>query len=227
MPDHLFSFEAFRDEPGSPFYCAAGKTPEETWAEIVRCQTEALAEIVSATHDGPLPLEPLLIGGWHHRIFRTTFPRDAGRVRSKDPNGDWEEVYFGVKVGTSNTARVRTVKGAHPNRIFENLSRATVEFNDVTRAYLAGDVEVTLRTSTIACGRLYTKICLVHPFVDGNLRAAYSALQAGLRCLRLPMVEFPDPEEHDSALDTALRTDSRQSYGPLGSLIEGIIRSAA
>ena len=70
----LRSFDAFRDEPGSPFYCGAGKTPEETWAEIVGCQEATLATIVDSSQEARIVLDPFS----RHRLqlfFRYELPR--------------------------------------------------------------------------------------------------------------------------------------------------------
>lgn len=73
--------------------------------------------------------------------------------------------------------------------------------------------------------RVSTQILTIHPFVDGNLRAGYSALQTGLRNLDLPLLEFHDVEAHTQALDVALRVDGRQLYEPLARLMENLIRA--
>jgi hypothetical protein len=65
-----------------------------------------------------------------------------------------------------------------------------------------------------------------HPFVDGNLRASWIAFQAALLSLELPIIQFPDLDAHDRAMDTALRVDANQSYVPLAELVENIVKSA-
>jgi hypothetical protein len=64
-----------------------------------------------------------------------------------------------------------------------------------------------------------------HPFVDGNLRAAYVALIAGLASVSLPAVDFRTViERHDQCLGWALRNDALQTIDPLVELIVELIR---
>jgi fido (protein-threonine AMPylation protein) len=219
-------FRVFADHPESPFFRADRRTPEETWDEICDCGASAINDVRSRIRADKQPVEPGLIRHWHHVIFESTFPRDAGRFRGKLEDGSWEEVFFGVAVGTARTQRVRPVKGAHPNRIEPQLGQICDQFNSHAEETLEAGV-TTLRASSTACARLYARVLNVHPFIDGNLRAAFTTLQFALQTLDLPMVEFPNIEEHNAALDTALRVDSNQSYDPLGTLIAAIIGSSA
>jgi fido (protein-threonine AMPylation protein) len=163
----------------------------------------------------------------HRLIFEETFPADAGRFRGLLANGAPEDVWFGITVGTLGTARIQPKKGAHPKRIVENLDRACLEFDNSAAEIRSGAGVPTVRTATTACAKLYAKITNIHPFVDGNLRAAYVGLQASLLALELPLVQFDDLDRHDEAIDRALRVDRDQSYVPLASLIEEIIKSSA
>jgi len=123
------------------------------------------------------------------------------------------------------TSRIRQTKGAHPNRIADQLGGACLEFaSELYR--LQRNRGVGLREATSACARLYAKIARIHPFIDGNLRASFITLQVALGSLDLPMVPFPEPEAHDDAMDQALRVDSNQTYVPLASLIEEIVKTA-
>jgi fido (protein-threonine AMPylation protein) len=222
----LPSFEHLRDEPGSPFFEAPGRTPEATWAEITRCLAATLAEI---HEEGPTglyrPCLPVLTE-LHRRIFATTFPSDAGRLRATLPSGEFEHVEFGISVGTGRSQRVRPMRGAHPRRIEKQVTDACNEFDSVAAGLADVGAITTLRTATNAFARLYGKLLRIHPFVDGNLRAAYATLQCALTHVDLPMIEFHDAEAHDAAVDVALRVDRHQSYRPMSELIEGVLKEA-
>jgi fido (protein-threonine AMPylation protein) len=220
----LASFESFSDSPESAFCCGDGLTPDETWSRIVQGMERAL----SAAIDFALArreIDPSFIAQAHRITFEDVFPGDAGRFRGMLPDGRPEEVWFGVRVGTAQTSRIRQTKGSHPARIEENLGRACSQFESRAYEIRTGPV-ATVRDAVEACAILYAKIANIHPFVDGNLRAAYVTLQAALLSLDLPLVQFPDLDAHDDAIDQALRVDSNQTYAPLISLIEGVVRSA-
>jgi fido (protein-threonine AMPylation protein) len=222
----LSSFEVFRDASDSAFYVADGRSPQDTWVEIVAGMERALAwgvELALARQQ----ITPELIGEAHRLIFEGTFPADAGRFRGVLANGAPEEVWFGIPVGILGTARLQPKKGAHPNRIVENLDRACLEFDNSAAAIRSGMLDPVVRTATTACAKLYAKIVNIHPFVDGNLRAAYVTLQASLLALELPLVQFDDLDRHDEAMDRSLRVDADHSYLPLASLIEEIVKSSA
>ncbi len=67
---------------------------------------------------------------------------------------------------------------------------------------------------------LYAEILEIHPFVDGNLRAAYVALQVGLASVGLPTVRFSQViTRHDECLGWAMRKDADRTSAPLTELI--------
>jgi fido (protein-threonine AMPylation protein) len=222
----LSSFEVFRDASESAFYAADGRSPQDTWVEIVAGMERSLAwgvELAQARQQ----VTPEWIGEAHRLIFEGTFPAEAGRFRAMSANGAPEEVWFGITVGASQTSRMQQKKGAHPKRIVENLDRACLEFDNSAADIRSAMVAPTVRTAATACAKLYAKIVNIHPFVDGNVRAAYVSLQASLLALELPLVQFDDLDRHDEAIDRALRVDGDQSYVPLASLIEEIVTSSA
>ena len=219
----LRSFEEFSDHSDSPFYCAAGRTPTETWNEITGKMKVVLAETAAQRQQGLIEITLDSIRAWHGAIFQSTFPDDAGRLRWQVQPGAWEHVSFGIAVGTVLTRLIKLVPGTHPRNIQKRVSIACAEFNR-ERERLAEAETRSVHDATFLAGRLYAKLLTIHPFVDGNLRAAYVALQAALLNQDLLMVEFHDRGAHNEAVTSALRTDSRQSYGPLADLIAEIIK---
>lgn len=65
-----------------------------------------------------------------------------------------------------------------------------------------------------AAARLYVKLLRAHPWIDGNLRVSFIALQAALFSLGLPSFEFSDLEQHDDLIGWAFR-GRNEPYRPL------------
>jgi fido (protein-threonine AMPylation protein) len=71
---------------------------------------------------------------------------------------------------------------------------------------------------------LYAAILKTHPFLDGNLRAAYVALIVGLASVELPVVDFQAVlDRHDECLGWAMREDSQRTIDPLARLIVELV----
>jgi fido (protein-threonine AMPylation protein) len=86
-----------------------------------------------------------------------------------------------------------------------------------------------LREAATAAADLYIELLRIHPFEDGNLRAAFPALQGALISLGAAPVDFDDAVgDHDEALGWALRSDvEQQSLHPFVDLLVQRITSAA
>jgi fido (protein-threonine AMPylation protein) len=218
------SFDDFRDHPDSAFYAAAGLSPEETNREVVRSMDDVLRTIVERHQRGEqIPISAEALRGWHHDIFASTFPADAGRIRWKTDAGLWEIVTFGINIGTQLTRRVLGRQGAKPRAIPRRLDRIFAAYDaEFARAQREG---TTLHDAALNATHVYAKTLSVHPFVDGNLRASFIALQAALLNYGLPPVIFKDLDAHDDHLDTALRPGGRkQSYEPFAQHLADLIR---
>jgi fido (protein-threonine AMPylation protein) len=222
----LSSFYGFRDKEPSPFYCAAGLTPQETWDEILASLEELINRLVRVRESRRVEISVDAIADWHREIFKSTFPDDAGRFRYKDPAGQWEHVEFGVDVGTRRSRVVRWRSGRHPARIRHGLVTVIQQLDQATNDLEQMGSRRELLDATFIAGRLYARILSIHPFVDGNLRTAYVALSVTLLNLGLPMVEFADLAVHDERLGSALRVDGKQDYRPFSELIQEIIKKA-
>lgn len=225
MDAELRSFSKSLDEPGSPFYSAPDWTPDETW----RHARDRMAELVvalGAQDSEQIVVSPQRLQCDHRRIFGDLFPEDAGRLRWKH-RGKWETGPFGIGIGSGPESDVRPMRGAHPRRIERQLRDACQEFHqmldDLERRSEGGEA-ISKLASTRVAARIYAKVLRIHPFVDGNLRAAYVTLQAALLRLGLVGIEFADHRAHDEALVRALAPGGRrQSYEPLAELIAGLI----
>jgi hypothetical protein len=156
------------------------------------------------------------ICAWHRAIFLTMFPEDAGRVRRDD-----EPVSFAIPLvldGVLTSTPITGVPGR--SRILDLLGEACDAFNRGRLALQARASEIEPIEGTALAGELFARIVETHPFVDGNHRTAYVALQAGLVSLGLPAVRFGRrAPRHDECLGWAIRRDEQRTIEPLAELL--------
>lgn len=209
-------FEGFRDTPEAPFYRAGAMSAEATWAEATRRLARILRSAATEAQRRPGALAAERICAWHRAIFLTTFERDAGRVRADD-----EPVEFGVPMQAGDELRDVPVRGTlGRSAIMNELRSVCGAFNMSAAALREYDRPVELAEGVESAAALYTAILKVHPFVDGNLRAAYVALTVGLASVGLPAIDFrPVLDRHDECLGWAMRGDDHQTIDPLVQLI--------
>jgi fido (protein-threonine AMPylation protein) len=218
----LGSFSESLDHPDSPFCTAEGLSADETWNEARQEMKVLLTRLAGLSADQvEVSVEFLLEA--HGEIFGGLFPDDAGRFRRD--YGSWcEDGSFGVGTGSGPASESRNFVGTSPRQIETKLSKEFGRFHEARTQLInrseAGE-KPALLDATFPAGRLYARILRIHPFVDGNLRAAFVILQAGLLSLNLPAIEFDGKQrEHDQALITAFEPGGRrQSYEPLTVLI--------
>ena len=221
-PSHGAPFRGFRDHDESPFFCAVGRTPEETWDLSVDRLGEIIETLGARAAAGPIEVSPALLCSWHREIFGKLFPDDAGRLRKRRPSSwDPEHVYFGGNVGTRQPREIRGYRGTTPREIPRRLGKICTEFNTTAttiREAPAADMFAAVHAVT----RLYVKVLRAHPWVDGNLRATTVALNAGLLTLGLPRVRFNDLELHDDLLGIAF-VGRHDPYRPLAEHIAELV----
>jgi hypothetical protein len=80
-PSHGAPFRGFRDHEESPFFCAPGLTPEQTWDISIDRLAQLLVELGPLAKSGAIEMSPGLLCSWHGEIFGKLFPGDAGRLR--------------------------------------------------------------------------------------------------------------------------------------------------
>ena len=223
-------FADFHDHPESSFYRseALGLNPVETWEHLV-VRMDALIAQVQARFSVEVPFEISfeLLCFWHEEIFRESFPEDAGRPRGRR-EGEWEHVFFGADIGTVRSRRVKQIRGASPWKI-RDLTRhacreATRSISTIQSQLLAGH-EPDFDEAIYAVARMYAKVLRIHPWVDGNLRTAFVALQGALSALDLATIELKDLARHDDMMGIAFQGDD-QPYDGLAELIADILRAA-
>jgi fido (protein-threonine AMPylation protein) len=219
-PTHGAPFRGFRDDEESPFFCAAGRTPEETWNLSVDRFADILETLEALADAGPIELSPALLCSWHREVFGELFPDDAGRLRTRY-EGDWEHVQYGGQVGTRRSRRIRVYRGAHPRRLHRRLEKICAEFNTAAAEIRASPATDSF-DAVAAATRLYAKVLRAHPFIDGNLRATTVALNAGLVTLGLDIVAFKDFARHDELLGIAF-VGKHDPYRPLSEHIAELV----
>jgi fido (protein-threonine AMPylation protein) len=209
-------FEGFRDSPEAPFYRAGAMSAEATWAEATRRLARILRSAAAEAQRRPGALAAERVCTWHRAIFLTTFERDAGRVRADD-----EPVEFGVPVRIGEELRDVPVRGTlGSNAIMNELRLACEAFNASVSALSEREWSIEPAEGVEPAAALYSAILKTHPFVDGNLRAAYVALIAALASVGLPAIDFrPVLDRHDECLGWAMRDDADRTIDPLVQLI--------
>ena len=222
-PSHGAPFRGFRDDEESPFFCAAGHTPEETWDISINRLADILETLGSLADAGPIELSPALLCSWHREIFGELFPEHAGRLRTRH-EGDWEHVQYGGHVGTRRSQRIRVYRGAHPRRLHRRLEKICTEFNTAAAA-IRDSPSTDSYHAVHAATHLYAKVLRAHPFIDGNLRGTIVALNAALLTLNLRRVQFTDLEIHDDLLGIAF-VGKHDPYRPLAEHIAEIISTS-
>jgi fido (protein-threonine AMPylation protein) len=159
---------------------------------------------------------------WHRGIFLTTFKLDAGRVRE-----DYEHAGFGIPIEIDGELIASAMRGVLPRTAILARLRTACETFNARRASLQhrGEPPSAIEGATPPA-ELYAEILEIHPFVDGNLRAAYVALQVGLVSLGLPTVRFGRViPRHDECLGWAMRQDTDRTSTPLAELIVELMGS--
>jgi len=214
-PSHGAPFRGFRDEEESPFFRAPGHTPEETWELSVNRLARLLVSLGPLANAGPIEMSPELLCSWHREIFGELFPDRAGRLRGFR-DGQPQHVYFGV--------HDRGYRGTTPRELRRRLDKICTEFNTAA-ADIRDPAPNDSYDAVHAATRLYAKVLRAHPFVDGNLRGTYVALDAALLTFGLPLVQFNDLARHDELLGTAF-VGRNDPYRPLAEHIAEIIRDS-
>jgi len=213
-------FDDYSDSPDAPFYRSGARSPQETWAEATGRLERVLAAATADAERRPAVMTVERICRWHRAIFLTTFERDAGRVRE-----DHEPVAFGVPVEVEGEMRGSSMHGVLPrSAILTRLGASCEKFNARRAALRRRGGLLDVAEGAAPAGELYAEILETHPFVDGNLRAAYVALQVGLVSLGLPVVDFRGVlDRHDECLGWAIRRDARRTTAPLARLIVELV----
>ncbi len=178
--------------------------PLRTAEEILHSGNSLLRWLEQAVASDPPPVRPELVQEIHFRWFETTFPADAGRLRT--------EMVLNRK-GTA--VEVEAILPAIQNAC-ENWSWRRQHCKPTDDLEFVEFVVAEANTLTV---RVYD----VHPFVDGNTRATwhlrnYLLMLDGLRPL-IDLVDLDDyerawwsatPEDHDELDATVLRELARQ-----------------
>jgi fido (protein-threonine AMPylation protein) len=206
----------YRDDEDSRFYRTDRLSPEDTWKALSDELGRVLMDAQRAFWRGRLELDAERVRWWHGAIFARHFPHDGGRFRR-------ERAFFGV---VTDGGGMRQIEGTSPDALVRDLAEVCAAFNSNTAQLDQRGVGIAERTRVVAA--LYAGILRVHPFADGNHRAAFVALSAALWSLGLPAVEFADNKDmidHDSAVASALISPDGD-VGPFARLLATRIERA-
>lgn len=223
MTEAFPGFTGFRDEEDAPFFRSAIRafdSPEATAAQILRAFSRVVFAVMDEASHRPLRLGAEDLLRWHRATFKRTFPYHAGEIRAGD-------AWFGVRWREHGELHRRMVNGTDPARIRDELRVAfrAYEAERQEREPEQRPLAVALR----AAAELYAELLRIHPFEDGNLRAAFPALQGALISLGAAPVHFEQAvAEHDEAIGWALRPDHQQrTIEPFTALLRTRIEAAA
>ncbi len=212
----MSGFEGFRDSPQAPFYRAGARSPDDTWNEASRRLEKMIESATAAARHQPIEMTIERACSWHRGIFLSTFPREAGHIRA-----DHEPAEFAIPIEIDGETVTTPMHGALPHsEILTRLRGACETFNTERAALQRRTGTLTAVEGATPPATLYAMILEIHPFIDGNLRAAYVALQVGLASLGLPTVRFGHAiDRHDECLGWAMRNDAERTIAPLAELI--------
>lgn len=202
QPEPFPGFARFRDDRDAPFFASrmpAFPTPEATAAEVVACFSRVVFAVMREASRQPRRMNRADLVRWHRATFRTTFPFQAGRLRE-------DAAAFEIRWREAGKLRKRPAEGSKVELVPAELDAAFAAYNAELAA--RAPEQRTLREAVSAAAALYAELLRIHPFEDGNLRAAFPALQAALISLGATAVDFDDAvSDHDEALGWALRPE--------------------
>lgn len=213
------TFGPFIEEAESPFSEAEHLTPKATWDEIAAQVTRVAAAAALAGYQRHSITAGTLVG-WHRQIFGGVFPDRAGELHRGRDRGQ-----YAIVLGTPGRPVSKVRVGAQGRDIGKRLSGLCDRFN-ADAAQEDEREEGSVRGATPIAARFYARLLAIHPFLDGNGRLAFVALQYALVRLGLICVALPDWEQHQWALGQALRQDGRQTFDVLAGLLADKILEA-
>jgi fido (protein-threonine AMPylation protein) len=214
-------FESFRDSDTAPYYRSERRrlSSEETWTFINQRLHGLMRGVNDLARTGPVAITPDQLHRWHRYMFGEDF-WSGGRVRRGD-------IEYLARIVEKGAVRERRQRGSAPDRIRGDLEAACRAFQAHINSVLVGGGEVEMKAGALAATELYAGILRIHPYEDGNGRAAFVALQAALRSQGMYAVSFDDITRHDEALGPALRSDIDPNPGPFAELVIERINAAA
>jgi prophage maintenance system killer protein len=214
------SFAGFEERPESDYKCAAGLTPEETWARVAE-ELGRVAALITLEGNRDDPLDFTDIELIHKGIFEPVFGEQTLGLRSMPA----DRVEFPIVMGKPDAPEVRTRRGSGGKQVTANLGRALALFERELAA-LALQERPALGEAAFIAVKLYAKIIGIHPFFDGNGRTAWAVFSYALQRCGLVAIAVPPSDETRWALGRALRQDGSQSYDPLTDVVVNAIKNS-
>ena len=214
------SFAGFEERPESDYRCAAGLTPQETWARIAE-ELGRVAALVTLEGNEDRPLDLADVELIHRGIFEPVFGDQTLGFRSRAT----DRVEFPIMMGKLDAPMRRTRHGSGGKQVRPNLGKAFALFEREVAA-LGAQKSPTLSEAVRTAVKLYAKVIGIHPFFDGNGRTAWAVFSYALQRCGLVEVAVPPSDETRWALGRALRQDGSQSYEPLTDVVVNAIKNS-
>jgi fido (protein-threonine AMPylation protein) len=214
------SFAGFEERPESDYRCAAGLTPEKTWARVAE-ELGRVAALVTLEGNEDRPLDLADIELIHRGIFEPVFGEQTLDFRAKAT----DRVEFPIIMGKLEAPKLRTRRGSGGKQVRPNLGKALALFEREVAALGAKESPILSEAALIAV-KLYAKVIGIHPFFDGNGRTAWAVFSYALQRCGLVAIAVPPSDETRWALGRALRQDGSQSYDPLTDVVVNAIKNS-
>jgi len=219
------TFSKPRDRDESAYCCADNLTPEKTSRRLVE-EIMRVAAILGteAADEGSLCANDLEL--IHRGVFEPVFGEKTLGFRHLDHPG----VTYPVWVqGARGEPQMRVQSGSAPKQIRRAVGRAFLRLeHDVADLALRGQRpdEIPLRDAVLPAVRIYAQIVAIHPWEDGNGRAAWLVLTHTLiRCGVLAVATDPSRETR-VALGRAITKTARRDLQPLAELLVETIKAS-
>jgi fido (protein-threonine AMPylation protein) len=214
------SFAGFEERPESDYRCAAGLTPEKTWARVAE-ELGRVAALVTLEGNEDRPLGLADIELIHRGIFEPVFGEQTLDFRAKAT----DRVEFPIIMGKLEAPKLRTRRGSGGKQVRPNLGKALALFEREVAALGAKESPILSEAALIAV-KLYAKVIGIHPFFDGNGRTAWAVFSYALQRCGLVAIAVPPSDETRWSLGRALRQDGSQSYDPLTDVVVNAIKNS-
>jgi fido (protein-threonine AMPylation protein) len=216
------TFANFADAEESHYFCARGRTPEETWLAVTT-EVARVTAILAAQAEAGHELSVDDVDAVHRGIFRPVFGEETLRMRRHR-----EQVEYGIVLGPRNEPRRTTQLGKSAKSLRRSLAEALAALHSAIEARdraVARGVQRQILDATRPAAAFYGRFLADHPYMDGNGRTAFPLLSFALIRLGLLAVAVPESSDFHWCLGRAMRRSGRDPE-PLAIYLRDLIRSS-
>ncbi len=206
---------ASQSDSTSHYACADGSDVATTQAALLhRTAVVCVAANVLAWSER-LPLTRELILQMHEGIFTPVFGNGTLGYRSPPNRGEHCEddgVEYPIMVLRGEQPELVARLGARSKQVAKRV-RKTCEAFELAVPHALGDID----DAALTLAQLYVRLIRIHPFVDGNGRTAWAAMQFAAGRVGFPFVQSTPTLEARLALGDAIRNGNN-----IGRLVDHI-----